>query len=82
MTILFSIIFCICMAGGWAWGYLNGYSYGGYAVSLMVAGFIGSSIIALLFSWLYFFQKETDKEKILRLQQEINEIKDVKRLEQ
>jgi len=46
-----------------------------------VAGFLGSSIIALIFSYLYFFQKETDTDKIKRLVQEINQIKEIKRIE-
>lgn len=81
MTILFSMIFILSLAGGWLWGYLNKADIFGYAVSIVIGGFIGSSIIALLFSWLYFFQKETDQEKIQRLQEEINDIKGVKKLD-
>ena len=82
MTILFSIIFCISLAGGWAFAHLNGYSAWGVAASIICGGFIGSSLIALIFTWLYLFQKETDQEKIQRLRQEINELKAVKRIEQ
>ena len=80
ITILFSIIFSLCLTAGWAWGYVNGMGLMGYTVSILVGGFIGSSIIALVFSWLYFFQKETEKEKIQRLRQEINQIKGIKKI--
>lgn len=81
MNILFSIIFVLSIAAGWAWSYTNGLSLGGTLVCLVVGGFIGSSIIAVIFSYLYFYQKETDKEKIQRLQLEINEVKQIKRIE-
>ncbi len=80
ITFVFTIIFCLSIAAGWGFAYINGTDWIGYTVSIVIAGFIGSSIIALVFSWLYFFQKETDKEKIMRLKQEINELKGVKRL--
>ena len=80
ITIVFTFIFCLSLAAGWGVAYMNGQDLIGYAVSIIIGGFIGSSIIALVFSWLYFFQKETDREKIQRLQQEINEIKGVKKL--
>lgn len=79
MTIVFTCIFCASLAAGAAWGYINQTDALGYAVNMVIGGFLGSSIIALLFSWLYFFQQETDREKIERLQQEINEIKGVKK---
>lgn len=81
MTIVFTIIFCLSLAAGAAWGYVTEASTLGYAVDMVIGGFLGSSIIALVFSWLYFFQKETDQEKIERLQQEINDLKGIKRLE-
>ena len=86
MTIVFTIIFCLSLAAGAALGYITQTDALGYAVNMVIGGFIGSSIIALLFSWLYFFQQETDQEKIERLKQEINELKGnqfkgVKRLE-
>lgn len=81
MTIVFTIIFCLSLAAGAGWGYLTQADTLGYVVSMVIGGFIGSSIIALLFSWLYFFQQETDQEKIERLQQEINELKGIKRIE-
>lgn len=82
MYIFFGIIFTLSIAGGAAWSYINSLTVLETLISLTMAGFIGSGIIALVFSYLYFYQKETDKEKIMRLQQEINEIKEVKRIEQ
>ena len=82
MTIFFSIIFCLSLGCGWAWGYVNQADLLGYGVSIVIGGFIGSCIISIIFTYLYFFQKETDKEKIERLKTEINELKDVKRIEQ
>lgn len=80
ITILFGLIFLLSLAAGWGWAYLHGMDVIGYAVSIIIGGFIGSSIVALVFSWLYFFQKETDREKVQRLRQEINELKGVKKL--
>lgn len=80
MTVIFSIIFCLCIAAGWGWGYVNDMDVMGYAICIGTAGFLGSSLIAVIFSWLYFFQKETDKEKIQRLQAQINEIQEVKKI--
>jgi len=82
MTIIFSIIFLLSIAGGAAWGYINNLTITGYLMSLAVSGFIGSGLIALIFSYLYFYQEETEKEKIHRLRQEINDIKEIKRIEQ
>ncbi len=82
MYIIFSIIFVLSLAGGAAWSYINNLAVFETLISLTVAGFIGSSIIAMIFSYLYFYQKETDKDKIQRLQEEINELKDIKRIEQ
>jgi len=82
MTIIFSIIFLLSIAGGVAWGYINNLTIIGYVMSLAVAGFLGSAIIALIFSYLYFYQEETDKEKIKRLRHEINDLNEIKRIEQ
>jgi Co/Zn/Cd efflux system component len=82
MNIIFGAIFIISIASGWGIGYLNQMSLLATIVSIMVAGFIGSSIIALIFSYLYFLQKETDSDKIDRLKQEINQIKEIKQIEE
>jgi len=82
MYIIFSIIFLLSIAGGAAWGYINSLTIAGYIMSLAVAGFAASGIIALIFSYLYFYHIETDEERIQRLQQEINDFKEIKRIEQ
>ena len=82
MYILFSLIFLLSITAGAAWAYINEMTAVGYLASIAVSGFVGSSIIALVFSYLYFYQKATGKEKIQRLQQEINDMKQTKRIGQ
>jgi hypothetical protein len=82
MYIIFSAIFILSLSAGWAFGYIRQMPVFETLICIMAAGFIGSSIIALIFSYLYFFQKETDADKIKQLQQEINQIKEIKRIEQ
>jgi len=81
MYIVFGVIFILSLAIGWGFGHINQMSLFETMISIVVAGFIGSSIIALIFSYFYFFQKETHEDKIKRLQQEINQIKDIKKIE-
>ena len=81
MVIIFGVIFILSLIGGWAFGHINQMPLFDMLICVGIAGFIGSSIIALIFSCVYFFQKETDTEKIKRLQQEINQIKEIKRIE-
>ena len=81
MVIIFGVIFILSLAAGWAVGYINQMPLFDTFVCVGVAGFLGSSLIALIFSYLYFFQKETDTDKIKRLVQEINQIKEIKRIE-
>ncbi len=81
MVIIFGVIFILSLVAGWAVGYINQMALFDTFVCVGVAGFLGSSIIALIFSYLYFFQKETDTDKIKRLVQEINQIKEIKRIE-
>ncbi len=82
MYIIFGVIFILSLAAGLAVGYINQMTLFETLICLMVAGFVGSTLIALIFSYLYFYQKETDVDKIKRLQQEINQIKEIKRIEQ
>jgi uncharacterized membrane protein (DUF485 family) len=81
MVIMFGVIFILSLVAGGAFGYINQMPLFDTLVCVGVAGFIGSSIIALIFSYLYFFQKETNTDKIERLVQEINQIKEIKRIE-
>lgn len=82
MNIIFSLIFVFSLAGGWAWAHFKDFALAQTLVCMVTAGFIGSCLIALVFSYLYFWQQETDREKIQRLKQEINELKQVKKIEQ
>ena len=82
MYIIFGAIFILSLTAGWGYGHINQLPLFETMICIMVSGFIGSSIIALIFSYLYFLQKETDMDKIERLQQEINQIKEIKRIEQ
>ena len=84
MYIIFSVIFILSLTAGWGYGHINQMALVENLICIMVSGFIGSSIIALIFSYLYFHQKETNGEKIERLQQEINQINqinEIKRIE-
>ncbi|RLB88742.1 MAG: hypothetical protein DRH26_12985 [Deltaproteobacteria bacterium] len=81
MVMIFGVIFILSLAAGWAFGYINQMPLFDTFVCVGIAGFISSSIIALIFSFLYFFQKETDSDKIQRLVQEINQLKEIKRIE-
>lgn len=81
MVIIFGIIFILSIAAGWTFGYINQMPVFDTLICVGIAGFIGSSIIALIFSCLYFFEKETNEDKIQRLVQEINQIKETKRIE-
>ncbi|MCG8615494.1 MAG: hypothetical protein MI802_04710 [Desulfobacterales bacterium] len=57
MNIIFSIIFVLSIAGGGAWGYINNLTVFGIILSITVGGFIGSSIIAMIFTYLFFTKK-------------------------
>ena len=75
MIYIFSLIFILSLAGGWAIAHILDLSPAATLACLAGAGFAGSSIIALVFTFLYFFHQETDKEKIQRLQEEIEKLK-------
>ncbi len=60
MITIFTIIFIGSLAGGAAWAYFKHLTVFGYIISLSVAGFIGSSIIALVFCYLYFYPTAPD----------------------
>jgi hypothetical protein len=80
MNFIFAFIFILSLTAGGAFGYYNQYDWIGYIFAFAVSGFIGSSIIAILFSYLYFFQKDSVEqaprppEKNINLQQEIKKI--------
>lgn len=80
MKLSFSFIFILSIAAGGAFGYYNHYNWIGYTIALAVSGFIGSSIIAIMFSYLYLFQKDSVEhptlppDRTINLQQEIKKI--------
>ncbi|HCY86364.1 MAG TPA: hypothetical protein DHV36_14610 [Desulfobacteraceae bacterium] len=57
MNMIFGIIFVLSIAGGAAWGYINNLTVFGTILSITAGGFIGSSIIAMVFTYLLFTQK-------------------------
>lgn len=81
MKFIFTFIFILSLTAGGAFGYYNHYDWIGYTMVLAISGFIGSSIIAVLFSYLYLFQKDSvdqvliPPDKTIIHQQEIKEIK-------
>ncbi|MCG8551820.1 MAG: hypothetical protein MI799_15565 [Desulfobacterales bacterium] len=80
MNFIFALIFILSLTAGGAFGYYNHYNWIGYTIALAVSGFIGSSIIAMLFSYLYLFQRDSVEstplppDRTINLQQEIKKI--------
>lgn len=81
MKFIFAFIFIMCMAGGTAFGYYNHYNWPGYTITLAVSGFIGSSIIALIFSYMYLFQKDDIKQEPFGADRQINLKQEIKKIE-
>ena len=81
MKYIFALIFILSLAAGAAFGYFNDYTWIGYTIAFAVSGFIGSSIIALLFSYLYFFQKEHVEQPPFGPKTKIDHHQEIKKLE-
>ena len=62
MTRLYILIIILCMATGSGIALLREFSLVRFLISLTVAGFAGSCIIAAIFTYHYFFGKGTDEE--------------------
>ena len=81
MKFIFAFIFILSLTAGGALGYYSHYDWIGYAISFAVSGFLGSSIIAVLFSYLYFFQQDSVAQSAsepdikINLHQEVKKIK-------
>jgi len=75
---LFILIFVSGLISGFVYGWFNQFSGLGLFIPVMAGGFIGSSVVAALFTYLYFTQIETDKEKIKKLRDEIALLKNEK----
>jgi len=75
MTGLFSIIFIASLILGYFYGWINHFSGIEFFIPVVIGGFFGSSLIAILFTYFYFTHEETveetDEEKIKRLTNEI-----------
>lgn len=75
MTVIFALIFVSSLILGFIYAWVNQIQGFVMVISIIVGGFFGSCLVAVLFTYLYFFHEETDKKKILRLKQEINQFK-------
>ncbi|WP_320045113.1 hypothetical protein [uncultured Desulfobacter sp.] len=81
MNIIFAVIFILSLTAGGAFGYYNNYNWIGYTIALAVSGFIGSSIIAIIFSYLYLFQRDSVEQNPLPPDKTINLQQDIKKIE-
>lgn len=75
MTGLFSFIFVASVILGFIYGWINHLSGLQLFIPIIIGGFFGSCLIAILFTYLYFTHEETNKEKIERLKNEIAQLK-------
>ena len=81
MKLIFTFIFILSLTAGGAYGYYMHYGWIGHAITFAVSGFIGSSIIALLFSYLYLFQKESVEQVPIPPDKTINHQQEIKKIE-
>lgn len=63
MTVLFSFIFIAGLILGFVYGWLKHFSGFQLLIPVIVGGFFGSCMVAIVFTYLYFTHVETDKEK-------------------
>ncbi|WP_020585890.1 hypothetical protein [Desulfobacter curvatus] len=80
MNFIFTLIFILSLTAGGAFGYYKHYDWIGYTIVFAVSGFIGSSIIAVLFSYLYLFQKDSVEQGPMLPEKTINHQQDVKKI--
>ena len=81
MKFIFAFIFILSLTAGGAFGYYNHYNWVEYTIALAVSGFIGSSIIAILFSYLYLFQKDSVEHDPMPPDKTINHQQDIKKIQ-
>ena len=81
MKLISTFIFILIMTAGGAFGYYRHYDWIVYTITFAVSGFIGSSIIALLFSYLYLFQKEHVEQAPIPPDKTIIHQQEIKKLE-
>ncbi len=80
MKFIFTFIFILSLTAGGLFGYYNYYDWIGYTIALAVSGFIGSSIIAIVFSYLYLFQKDWVEHDPMPPERTINHQQEIKRI--
>jgi hypothetical protein len=80
MKFIFTFIFILSLTAGGFFGYYNHYDWIGYTITLAVSGFIGSSIIAIVFSYLYLFQKDWVEHDPMPPERTINHQQEIKRI--
>ena len=80
MKLLFSFIFILSLTAGGAFGYYSHYDWIGCTIALAVSGFVGSSIIAILFSYLYLFQKDSVEHEPMPPKRTINHQQEMKKI--
>ena len=82
MKFIFTFIFILSLTAGGAFGYYSHFGWIGYTISFAVSGFLGSSIIAVLFSYLYFFQRDSVVQGACEPDIKINHHQEVKRIKE
>ena len=75
MIIWYSLIFIFTMAGGIFFASTHDFDLIEWVLTIGISGFIGSSAIALVFSFFFFFRRENEAEKVERLEAEIQKTK-------
>ena len=80
MIIWYSLIFIFIMAGGGFFAYTHNFNMVEWIITIGISGFIGSSAVALLFSFFFFFRRENKAEKVERLKTEIQKTKQLNQL--
>ncbi|MCG8566349.1 MAG: hypothetical protein MI747_14825 [Desulfobacterales bacterium] len=80
MVYIYTCIFILTMAAGAGYAWLGEFTPVQWVVCLTISGFLGSSIVALIFTFFFFFRRENEQEKIQRLQDEIVQLKQQKQL--
>jgi len=75
MTTLFSLIIVLSLILGFIYGWSQDADGIHMLISVIVSGFLGSCVAAIVFTYHYFTHEETGKEKIQRLKHEIKQFK-------
>lgn len=71
MIVVYSLIFVSGLVMGFVYGWINHFSSLQMFVPVVVGGFFGSCIVAVLFTYLYFTHTQTNDEEIQTVKNEI-----------